>query len=497
MAGPGKLAFGPFAAPSKGVLIVFTDEELRLGAATRGLLGSARELLARVARAERFTGKSGASLDIVAPAGLKVSRLVAIGIGKGDLKARDAVKLGGVAMGKIPGSSPEATIVADLPGGPMRPQQAADVALGATLRGYAFERYKTKRREGEEPPAKANVTVGVADVAAARRAWRRQGALADGVVIARDLVNEPANVLYPEEFARRASTLRKVGVAVEVLDVRAMRKLRMNALLGVGQGSAHESRVVVMRWNGAKRAAAPLVFVGKGVTFDTGGISIKPAASMEDMKGDMAGAACVVGLMHALAARKAKVNAVGAIALVENMPDGKAQRPGDIVTSMSGQTIEIINTDAEGRLVLADVLHYVNKRFKPTFMVDLATLTGAIIVALGQEHAGLFANNDELAERLLKAGEETGEKVWRMPLAPEYDKLIDSKFADVKNTGGRNAGSITAAQFLQRFVDQTPWAHLDIAGTGMGSPQSDINKSWASGWGVRLLDQLVAANYEK
>jgi leucyl aminopeptidase len=497
MAGPGKLGFAPFAAPAKGVLIVFTDETLRLGAVTRGLLGEARDLVPRIARAERFTGKNGASLDIVAPAGLKVARLVAIGVGKGEPRPHDAMKLGGIAMGKVPASASEATIIADLPGGPMTAEQAADVALGATLRGYAFDRYKTQRKEGEEPPAKAKVTVGVADVAAARRAWRRQGAVADGVIIARDLVNEPANVLYPEEFARRASTLRKIGVAVDVLDARAMRKLRMNALLGVGQGSAHESRLVVMRWNGGKRGAVPLLFVGKGVTFDTGGISIKPAASMEDMKGDMAGAACVVGLMHALAARKAKVNAVGAIGLVENMADGKAQRPGDIVTSMSGQTIEIINTDAEGRLVLADVLHYVNKRFKPRFMIDLATLTGAIIVALGQEHAGLFANDDELAERLLTAGQDTGERVWRMPLAPEYDKLIDSKFADVKNTGGRNAGSITAAQFLQRFVGKTPWAHLDIAGTGMGSPQSDVNKSWGSGWGVRLLDRLVATHYEK
>jgi leucyl aminopeptidase len=251
-----------------------------------------------------------------------------------------------------------------------------------------------------------------------------------------------------------------------------------------------------MRWNGGKTGTPPVAFIGKGVCFDTGGISIKPAGGMEDMKGDMAGAACVVGLMHALAARKANANVIGAIGVVENMPDGKAQRPGDIVKSMSGQTIEIINTDAEGRLVLADVLHYVNTRFKPKFMVNLATLTGAILVALGQEYAGLFSNDDELSERLSKAGEATGERVWRMPLGPEYDKLIDSKFADVKNTGGRNAGSITAAQFLQRFVGKTAWAHLDIAGTGMGSPQTDINKSWGSGFGVRLLDRLVADHYE-
>ncbi len=257
------------------------------------------------------------------------------------------------------------------------------------------------------------------------------------------------------------------------------------------------SRLVVMRWNGGKRGADPIAFIGKGVCFDTGGISIKPAAGMEDMKGDMAGAACVVGLMHALAARKAKVNAVGAIGLVENMPDGKAQRPGDIVKTMSGQTIEIINTDAEGRLVLADVLHYVNKRFKPKFMINLATLTGAIIVALGQEYAGMFSNDDKLSERLTKSGEAIGERVWRMPLGPEYDKMIDSKFADMKNTGGRWGGAITAAQLLQRFVAKTPWAHLDIAGTAMGSPQTDINKSWASGWGVRLLDHLVEEYYER
>jgi leucyl aminopeptidase len=266
----------------------------------------------------------------------------------------------------------------------------------------------------------------------------------------------------------------------------------MGALLGVAQGSARPGRLVIMRWNGGKRGDQPVAFIGKGVCFDTGGISIKSAGSMEDMKGDMGGAACVVGLMHALAARKAKVNVVGAIGLVENMPDGNAQRPGDIVTSMSGQTIEIINTDAEGRLVLADVLWYVARKFKPKFMVDLATLTGAIMVALGTEYAGLFSNNDELAERLTTVGTATGERVWRMPLGPEYDKQIDSQFADMKNTGSRHGGSITAAQFLQRFVDNTPWAHLDIAGTAMGAPKTEINHSWGSGFGVRLLDRLVA-----
>jgi leucyl aminopeptidase len=340
------------------------------------------------------------------------------------------------------------------------------------------------------------VRIAVADVAEAKKACGPRDAVAGGVLLARDLVNEPPNVLYPEEFARRTNALKKVGVAVEIFDVPAMKKLGMNALLGVGQGSEYPSRMVVMRWNGGKKNTPPVAFIGKGVCFDTGGISIKPASGMEDMKGDMAGAACVVGLMQALAQRKAKVNAIGAIGLVENMPDGKAQRPGDIVTTMSGQTIEIINTDAEGRLVLADVLHYVNKRFKPKFMINLATLTGAIIVALGHEHAGLFSNDDTLSERLLKAGLSTGEKLWRMPLGPEYDKKIDSKFADMKNTGGRDGGAITAAQLLARFVDKTPWAHLDIAGTGFASPQNDINKSWGSGFGVRLLNRLVSDHYE-
>jgi leucyl aminopeptidase len=493
-----KLGFSDFTAPAKGALVVFCDDKLAFGAASKRLLGQAADFVERAAAADQFSGKAGSTLEIVAPAGLRVSRLVIMGVGKAnDLKPFDIIKLGGKAVGKVPQSFPEITIVADLPAGAMNPDQAADVALGAQLRAYAFERYKTKRKDGDEKSKLAKITVAVDNAGAVRKAWQSRAAISDGIVIARDLVNEPPNVLYPEEFARRASVLKKQGVAVEVLDVKAMQKLGMGALLGVGQGSERESRLVVMRWNGGKAGTPPVAFIGKGVCFDTGGISIKPAGSMEDMKGDMAGAACVVGLMHALAARKAKVNAVGAIGLVENMPDGKAQRPGDIVTSMSGQTIEIINTDAEGRLVLADVLHYVNKRFKPKFMVNLATLTGAIIVALGHEYAGLFSNDDKLSERLTKSGEATGERVWRLPLGPEYDKLIDSKFADVKNTGGRSAGSITAAQFLQRFVDKTPWAHLDIAGTGMASPQTDINKSWGSGFGVRLLDRLVADYYEK
>ncbi|MGH6769439.1 MAG: leucyl aminopeptidase [Xanthobacteraceae bacterium] len=498
MAATMKIEFVPFERLAQGVLVVFCAEGLKLGPETRKALQSTGDLLARVAVAERFKGKRNSSLEIVAPAGLAVSRLVVMGVGKvKGLKSEDFVKLGGAAMGKVPAAATAATILADLPGGGVKPDRAADLAVGARLRGYSFDRYKTKRKEDDDRAAEVAVSVAVANVATAQKSFGSRNAVADGVIWARDLVNEPPNILYPEEFARRTNSLKKLGVAVEILDVPAMKKLGMNALLGVGQGSEHPSRMVVMRWNGGKKNAEPLAFIGKGVCFDTGGISIKPASGMEDMKGDMAGAACVVGLMQALAGRKAKVNAVGAIGVVENMPDGRAQRPGDIVTTMSGQTIEIINTDAEGRLVLADVLHYVNKRFKPKFMINLATLTGAIIVALGHEHAGMFSNNDTLCDRLVQAGLATGEKVWRMPLGPEYDKKIDSKFADMKNTGGRDAGSITAAQLLHRFVDKTPWAHLDIAGTGFASSQNDINRSWGSGFGVRLLDRLVADYYER
>jgi leucyl aminopeptidase len=492
-----KVGFVPFSAAARGILVVFCDDTLKFGAATAKTLGAVAGIVKRAAATNQFKGKKGSTLDILAPEGLKVSRLIVIGTGKlSAVKDYDFFKFGGVAAGKLNAGNETATIIAELPSGAMTPDQAAAVAAGTRLRAYKFDRYKTKKKDSEDAALRTDISVGVGDVAAARKAFAPNDHIVDGVIMARELVNEPPNVLFPIEFARRAAQLRKLGVEVEILDVKAMTKLGMGALLGVAQGSTQPGRTVIMRWNGGKRGEQPVAFIGKGVCFDTGGISIKGAASMEDMKGDMGGAACVVGLMHALAARKAKLNVVGAIGLVENMPDGNAQRPGDIVTSMSGQTIEIINTDAEGRLVLADVLWYVAKKFKPKFMVDLATLTGAIMVALGTEYAGMFSNNDELAERLSKVGLETGERVWRMPLGPEYDKQIDSQFADMKNTGTRNGGSITAAQFLQRFVDDTPWAHLDIAGTAMGAPKTEINQSWGSGYGVRLLERLVAEYYE-
>jgi leucyl aminopeptidase len=499
-------------------LVLFMGPEFTFGKATRQLIGAEGEtLIKKAAGAVKFKGKGSTALDIIAPAGFTADRLLVFGTGGGNgepaksskgkerdkeaaAKPYDYLTLGGFVFGKL-GAGANATVVFDLPRRPKdAASAAADFAEGMRLRDYKFDLYKTKKKEEEETGA-TEIAIAVEVPAAARREAKSRDVVADGVLIARTLVNEPANVLYPEEFAKRAKELEKLGVEVKVLDEAAMTELGMGALLGVGQGSDRESRFVVMRWRGAKGAkegeTKPIAFIGKGVCFDTGGISIKGAAGMEDMKGDMAGAACVVGLMHALASRKAKVDAVGAIGLVENMPGPNAQRPGDIVKSMSGQTIEVINTDAEGRLVLADVLWYVQDKFKPRFMIDLATLTGAVMVALGQEYAGLFSNDDELSKRITEAGKETNEKVWRLPLGRAYDKLIDSKFADMKNTGGRHGGSITAAQFLQRFVNGTPWAHLDIAGTGMNSPANDVNQSWGSGFGVRLLDHLVADYYEE
>ncbi len=489
-------------ARNLGTLVVFAGDDLAFGDATRALLGDSLDLVQRAAKVAKFKGAAGSSLDLLAPTGVQADRLLVVGSHAKKKPEGEAeyLNLGGQTMGKISGAE-VITVAFDLPGETAHPAgAAADFMLGVRLRSYKFDLYKTKKKKPDEDdstPAKVKVSIAVANLAEVRREAKHREALADGIVKARSLVNEPANVLYPVEFAARAKELEKLGVDVDILDVKAMQKLGMGALLGVGQGSVRESRMVVMRWNGQKGSKAkPVAFIGKGVTFDTGGISIKPAAGMEDMKGDMAGAACVVGLMHALAARKAKVNAIGAIGLVENMPDGNAQRPGDIVKTMSGQTVEVINTDAEGRLVLADVLWYIQDKYKPEFMVNLATLTGAILVALGKEYAGLFSNNDELSGRLTTAGTATGEKLWRMPMGPAYDKMIDSQFADMKNVGGRNAGSITAAQFLQRFVNDVPWAHLDIAGTGMASPSGDINQSWGSGWGVRLLDRLVSDHYE-
>lgn len=495
------ISFAKYAAPKKGTVVLLSAEGGGLGAAAgQSDPGGALE---RAFAVSEFSGKSGAVVDVIAPAGAVVDRLVVVGVGKlANLKENDWLKLGGSIAGQIRKAT-DITIMLDLPETKVGGQEAAAVALGILLRSYGFDKYKTRKDEADgkasdSAPARkpAKFAIQCADPTAAKKAFASASAVADGVILARDLVNEPANKLGPLEFAAQAKALETLGVRVEVLTEKEMTKLGMGALLGVAQGSPRGARLVVMQWNGGKPKDKPVAFVGKGVTFDTGGNSMKPASGMEDMKGDMGGAAAVTGLMHALAARKAKANVVGIIGLVENAVDGNAQRPGDIVTSMSGQTIEVLNTDAEGRLVLADALWYCAERFQPKFMVNLATLTGAIMVALGQSHAGLFSNNDDLSARLTEAGLATQEKLWRMPMGPEYDKLIDSKNADMKNIGGRYGGSITAAQFLQRFVKDTPWAHLDIAGMAMSGPASEINQSWASGFGVRLLDRLVSDHYE-
>ncbi len=492
-----KTSFVSPRLPKSGALILLVPD----GAALSGLAEAADKRcdgqVTRAMKAAAFTGKRDSTLDIVAPGG-GFSRIVIFGLGTAaSLRELDAEMLGGAIAGVLQAHRTEAAaIAADAGMGKIRPGDAAAlIASGARLRAYSFNHYKSKKPENQKQLK--DIAVLTPDAKGAQARFQKLEAVAEGVHLARDLVNEPPNRLDPVTFAERMRPLAKLGLKVSIMTPAQMKKLGMGAILGVAQGSAHEARIAVMQWNGGKAGEKPVAFIGKGVTFDTGGISIKPAAGMEDMKGDMGGAACVAGLMMALAKRRAKVNAVGAIGLVENMPDGKAQRPGDIVTSMSGQTIAVLNTDAEGRLVLADVLWYIQDRFKPKFMIDLATLTGAILVALGKEHAGLFSNDDTLAQRLSDAGYATGEKVWRMPLAPEYDKIIDHDVADVKNTGGRHAGAVTAAQFIQRFVNNVPWAHLDVAGTAMDGVRNTINQSWGSGWGVRLLDRLVAEHYEK
>ncbi|MTH95762.1 leucyl aminopeptidase [Roseibium sp. RKSG952] len=498
-----KLSFGKLATPKSGTAVVFAGEDLAFGELSAEFVNGVTGGIERAAKVAGFKGKKGSHLDLIAPAGLEVDRLIVVGIGSAaDMDQNGWTKLGGTVMAALKSAKAEqasivfepATVVEALS------HKASAFALGIKLAAYNFDTYKTKAPveddadKGKDKPVK--IDIAIEDAKAAKKAWEADAAISDGVCLARDLVNEPANMLGPVEFAKKAAQLEKLGVEVEILGEKEMKKLKMNALLGVAQGSVRPAQLAIMRWNGGKKDDKPLAFVGKGVVFDTGGISIKPGAGMDEMKGDMGGAATVTGLMHALAGRKAKVNAVGVIGLVENMPDGNAQRPGDIVTAMSGTTIEILNTDAEGRLVLADALWYTQERFKPALMIDLATLTGAVIIALGNHNAGLFTNNDGIAEQLTAAGQSTEELVWRLPLSKDYDKLIDTPNADVKNIGGRSAGSITAAQFLQRFVNDVPWAHLDIAGTAMGAPKTEINTGWASGFGVRLLDRFVADNYE-
>ncbi len=490
--------FARDALPASGALALLVAE----GAAPSGLwaeLDSACEgAVTRAFAAAKFTGKKGSSCSVLAP-GAGLSRVLAVGLGKAeDLTPFAAEEAGGTIAAAL-GNEAEAAVAT----GSITPTQAAAVAMGASLRSYRFDRYRTKEKP-EDKPKLTGLTVLCADPAAAAEAWAPMEAVVNGVTLARNLVSEPPNVLFPAEMADRCLALEELGVKVEVFGPKEMDKLGFGMLMGVSLGSATEPRMVVMRWNGASKAkgkkagpkSKPLAFIGKGVTFDTGGISIKGAGGMEDMKWDMAGAGAVIGAMAALAGRKAPVDVVGLVGLVENMPSSTAQRPGDVVTSYSGQTVEIINTDAEGRLVLGDVLWYCQERFEPAFMVDLATLTGGIIVSLGHEYAGLFSNNDELAQNLLATGTAWGEKLWRMPLGDAYDKMLRSEIADMKNVGGRPGGSISAACFIQRFVNNVPWAHLDIAGTAWSTKDGPTTPKGATAFGVRLIDRLVAEHYE-
>ena len=499
------IRFAEFTLPQSGAVVVGVWEERVLTAPARRLDEATQGAVARaVAAAARFHGKKNELVPVIGPPGLPLSRIVLAGLGRPEaVDARLLEDLGGNLAAHLNGAGETAaTFAIDLgDGAPVRPAEvAARLAFGAALRAYRFDKYRTKQKP-EQKPSLAALTVATTAPSEAKQAYRALGAAAESVAFTRDLVSEPANELYPESMAERAAALAGPdlpGLSVEILDEGRMRELGMGALLGVAQGSTCAPRVVVMQYRGAAADTPPLGFIGKGVTFDTGGISIKPAAGMGDMKWDMAGAGVVIGLMRLLAARKARVNAVGIVGLVENMPSGNAQRPGDIVRSLSGQTIEVLNTDAEGRLVLADVLWYCQDRFKPKLMVDLATLTGAVMVALGNEFAGLFSNNEELAERLLAAGSPVGEKLWRLPLSESFDRAIDSDAADVKNIAGdRGAGSSIGAQFLKRFVNDVPWAHLDIAGVAWSKKDAPTVPKGATAFGVRLLDRFVAEHYEK
>jgi len=499
-----KITFANPKLPETGVVVVGVLDGRKLTDSAKALDKKMGGGLVRAIKASRFKGARGSSLPLFAPAGTGLDRVLIVGMGKPkSIDEKEMQNLGGdiYAALSTKGHVAVQVIIDAVDKCALRPDQiAAELALGARLRSYRFDKYRTKEKAEDKPSLKA-LKILCAGATRARSAFAPKDMVAQGVFMTRDLVSEPANILYPETLAKQAGSLSKLGVKVEVLNEAQMRKLGMGALLGVGQGSVRESRMVVMHWNGTKgktKSDAPIAFVGKGVTFDTGGISIKPSGGMEDMKWDMGGSGVVIGLMKALAGRKANVNVVGVVGLVENMPSGAAQRPGDIVTSMSGQTIEVLNTDAEGRLVLADALWYTKERFKPKFMIDLATLTGAIIISLGNEKAGLFSNDDKLSAQLSAAGEAVGESVWRMPMGDNYDKKINSDAADMKNiSDGRGAGSITAAQFLKRFVDKTPWAHLDIAGVTWSSKATSTAPKGGTAFGVRLLDRLVADHYEK
>jgi leucyl aminopeptidase len=489
-----KVSFAPSRPSGAYALAVPVRSEENIAERFGGLDEAARTLLARAADAQRFEREAGAVAEAFASEGDTVRRLLAVGLGgERDLPGLYE-KAGGALTARLL-TSGETKLVVDVSGSGLSAEDAARLAYGAAARSWRHDLYRTKLGRKQKPTLEELVMVG-ADGAEA--AWTHLAAVLEGLDLTRKLVTEPANVIYPESFIARArEALEALGVEFEVLDEKAMAKLGMGALLGVGQGSVRPPRLLAMRWNGGAAGKAPVVFIGKGITFDTGGISIKPALGMEAMKWDMGGAGAVTGLMKALATRKAKANVVCVCALAENMPDGNAQRPGDVVTSMSGQTIEVINTDAEGRLVLADAMTWAQRAYKPEVMVDLATLTGAMIIALGHEHGGMFANDDGLAAGLDAAGKATGDKLWRMPMNDDYNKIMDSQIADMRNSASREGGSITAACFLGRFVEEgVKWAHLDIAGMVWSDKAGSLYDKGATGYGVALLDRYVTDNHE-
>ncbi|HYN46963.1 MAG TPA: leucyl aminopeptidase [Allosphingosinicella sp.] len=459
-----------------------------------GLDEAARTLAVRSAEAQRFEREIGAVVETFVDEGGAVRRLLFVGLG-GQKEESNWEKAGGALSARLLVSG-ETRLVVDLGGLKLEPRDAARLAFGAAARSWRYDKYRTKLSRKQQPTLEEVIVVGAGD--GAQKEWAHLAAVLGGLDLTRSLVTEPANIVYPESFIERCrAAMDGLGVIFQELDEKAMTKLGMGALLGVAQGSVRPPRLFVLRWNGGTAKAKPIVFIGKGITFDTGGISIKPALGMEAMKWDMGGAGAVVGLIKALATRKAKVNVAGICALAENMPDGNAQRPGDVVTSMSGQTIEVINTDAEGRLVLADAMTWAQRELKPEIMVDLATLTGAMIISLGHEYAGLFSNDDGLAENLAAAGKASGDLLWRLPMGEAYNKIMDSAIADMKNSASREGGSITAACFLERFVEEgVKWAHLDIAGMAWSDKASHLYDKGATGFGVALLDRYVADNHE-
>ena len=495
-----QIHFQPQVQFGEGTLALLCFESQKLSEEAQSFDQAHKGLLKKALATNHFKGKKGEVLIVSAPSEISYSRIFLIGLGDPEQFNAEILQNAGGALVAALRSTPDRSLeihVGQNQGSSFKAQDiAAQMALGAQLRHWRFDKYRTKE-EKEKKPFLETVTFILENHQISQEIYVSLEQVAEGVNLTRELISEPPNVIYPASYAEKLQELTALGVEVEILETEDLKELGMGALLGVAQGSMYEGKVVVLQWKGAGADQAPLAFVGKGVTFDTGGICLKPSAGMADMKYDMGGSAVVAGLIKALAGRKAKINAVGVLGLVENMPSGTAQRPSDVVKSMSGQTIEVLDTDAEGRLVLADALWYTQDRFKPKLMIDLATLTGAIGIALGTHYAGLFSNDDKICDQLTSSGQKVGEWVWRLPLGEKYDQEINSDIADVKNLGPRGkGGSITAAQFLARFINNVPWAHLDIASVTWSEKSSALAEKGATGYGVRLLNQFVQDHYE-